>query len=164
MGRPPTPPEVRFWTYVNKTDSCWLWTGAISSRGYGNFRGPNSRQVGAHIYSYELVNGPVPQGMFVDHACRVQRCVNPDHLAAKTNKENQENRGDQANADNLSTGVRGVHKYTDRERYRVVVRHNGKAYYGGSFPLDQLAEAQAAAVSLRNDLFTNNLVDRGVGV
>lgn len=159
MGRPPTPPEVRFWAKVTKTDTCWLWTGGIGSRGYGNFCGPNSRQVGAHIFSYELANGPVPRGKFLDHACRVKHCVNPDHLAVKTNKENQENRSGP-----ISAVALGVHRQGDRKRYRVQVRHNGKIHYGGSFLFDQLAEAEAAAIALRNKLFTNNLLDRGIEV
>lgn len=159
MGRPPTPPEQRFWQYVEKTDDCWLWTGGCSDNGYGNFRGANSRQIGAHVFSYELENGPVPDDQMLDHRCRRSACVRPSHLRVVPNKKNQEHR-DGPNRDNNSSGVLGVHRYVDRDRYRVVVRHNGKIHYGGSFPLDKLDQAEAAAVTLRNRLFTHNDSDR----
>jgi HNH endonuclease len=55
---------------------CWLWTGAGSSGGgYGYFR----RQL-AHRFSYELHVAPIPDGLTIDHLCRVRTCVNPDHL------------------------------------------------------------------------------------
>ena len=77
--------ESRFWAYVLKTDSCWLWQGATLN-GYGRFHLEGSsemgtkRQVKAHRFSYELVNGPIPKGITLDHLCRITQCVNPDHL------------------------------------------------------------------------------------
>lgn len=162
MARPRlrVPAVDRFWHYVDKTDDCWLWIGGCSSNGYGNFRDGESRQVGAHVFSWRLHNGDIPLGDFLDHrATCPKNCVNPGHLRLASNKQNQENRVG-ANSDNLSTGVMGVHRYTDRKRYRVVIRHNGKAHYGGSFKLDELEEAKQAAVALRNRLFTHNDLDR----
>ena len=72
--------QERFWSYVNKTNTCWLWKGALI-RGYGNFRRGkegNFKNVRAHRFSYELVKGPINDQL--DHLCRVRNCVNPDHL------------------------------------------------------------------------------------
>ena len=55
---------------------CYLWTGALSTDGYGQFWA-NGRLRNAHIVSYELVKGPVPDGKELDHLCRMRCCVNP---------------------------------------------------------------------------------------
>lgn len=79
--------EIRFWNKVNKTDACWNWTGAKFYRGYGCFR-LNGQSVLAHRVAYELVHGPTPMGLVIDHLCRNTLCVNPDHLEPVTNAEN----------------------------------------------------------------------------
>lgn len=85
------PAEERFWTFVNKTATCWLWTGVRHGPGYGRFRQTtksSGRQAMAHRYSYELVHGPIPEGLQIDHLCRNPSCVRPDHLEAVTAREN----------------------------------------------------------------------------
>lgn len=76
----------RFWSRVDKTDSCWLWTGH-TNRGYGRacFEG---RTVYAHRLSWELTRGPIPDGLSLDHLCRVLNCVNPDHLEPVPHRTN----------------------------------------------------------------------------
>lgn len=71
--------DAAFWDRVEKrADGCWIWLGA-TDLGYGVLkRGGKKRQ--AHRYAYELVNGPVGEGMHVVHICRVRPCVNPAHL------------------------------------------------------------------------------------
>lgn len=67
---------------------CWVWLRSVNSRGYGlKWRSDQRRLDLAHRWTYELVKGPIQPGLEIDHLCRVQRCVNPDHLEAVTRKE-----------------------------------------------------------------------------
>lgn len=59
-------------------EGCWLWQGA-RAKGYGVIRIEGHNE-GAHRVMWELVNGPVPEGLFVLHKCDVRACVNPAHL------------------------------------------------------------------------------------
>jgi hypothetical protein len=82
-------PEQRFWGKVEKTDGCWLWTGAINrGTGYGHFGLRHGVMVQAHRHSYELENGLIPEGLDVHHTCHVRHCVRPDHLRALSRSEN----------------------------------------------------------------------------
>ena len=79
--------EERFWRKVRKDpNGCWEWQGA-KGQGYGNFylHGKFPR---AHRYAYELLVGPIPDGLTLDHLCRNRACVNPDHLEPVTQKVN----------------------------------------------------------------------------
>ncbi len=83
-----TPTATRFWDKVAKTNSCWLWDGTIDRRsGYGRFQ-LDGRAIYAHRFSYELLGHVVPDGLFLDHLCRVRNCVNPAHLEPVTPREN----------------------------------------------------------------------------
>lgn len=81
--------EERFWARVDKTGECWLWTGYLND-GYGIFwAGPRPRTPrGPHRVSYEWVKGAIPEGLQIDHLCRVRHCVNPEHLEVVTQREN----------------------------------------------------------------------------
>ncbi|TFB96533.1 MULTISPECIES: HNH endonuclease signature motif containing protein [unclassified Cryobacterium] len=82
--------EARFWAKVNKSGECWIWTSSTSSYGYGRFRigGEGSRNLGAHVVAYRWAKGTIPNGMVLDHLCRVRSCVNPAHLEIVTPEEN----------------------------------------------------------------------------
>lgn len=70
---------------VNEVTGCWEWQG--HSDPYATFKvGKKNKKV--HRFIYEYVYGPIPQGMVLDHLCRVSRCVNPRHLQAVTHAEN----------------------------------------------------------------------------
>ena len=77
----------RFLSKVNKTDTCWLWTGCCNKKGYGHFR-INGKTVGAHRWSHEQHIGPIPPDLLVRHKCDVRNCVNPDHLEVGTTQDN----------------------------------------------------------------------------
>lgn len=82
---------ARFWAKVDKTDTCWLWTGAVGQRDrYGRIAlgGRGAPIVLAHRASYEMAHGPIPVGLQIDHLCRVRSCVRPDHLEAVPQREN----------------------------------------------------------------------------
>lgn len=68
-------------------DGCWLWTAHIGRHGYGGFRIGGKWQL-AHRVGWWLHRGEIPDGLVLDHLCRVRRCVNPEHLEAVTLAEN----------------------------------------------------------------------------
>lgn len=73
---------------VNETTGCWEWERA-KVQGYGYYRPPDGPvNVRAHRYMYELLVGPIPEGLTLDHLCRVRSCVNPAHLEPVTSGEN----------------------------------------------------------------------------
>ncbi len=68
-------------------DGCWLFNDSLSSQSRGRFFA-HGRMWQAHIWSYAFFVADVPDGLHVDHLCRVPQCVNPDHLEAVTPEEN----------------------------------------------------------------------------
>lgn len=81
--------ESRFWDKVNKTDECWLWTASVVTGGYGSF-GIGGRTYGAHRISWELVYGPISEGLCVLHKCDIPKCVRYDHLFLGTHQDNMD--------------------------------------------------------------------------
>ena len=77
---------ARFWSFVDKSGECWVWTGWNNGR-YPGFSVGRTKLY-AHRFSYELHKGPIPEGAVIDHTCRNKMCVNPAHLEAVTNQEN----------------------------------------------------------------------------
>ena len=85
-------PEQRFLDkiIVGSRGGCWLWTETLRE-GYGRFCMPTNhrpRLAQAHRVSYEMFVGPIPDGLVLDHLCRVRHCVNPRHLEIVTRQEN----------------------------------------------------------------------------
>lgn len=77
---------IRFWSHVQKTDSCWNWD-RPNSIGYGRINWKR-KELKSHRVAYELVKGPIPEGLHLDHLCRNPACVNPDHLEPVTCRVN----------------------------------------------------------------------------
>lgn len=78
---------------VDPETGCWLWPGAVTSNGYGKIgMGSRSdgtrRTVSTHVLTYTMMIGPVPEGMELDHLCRVRNCCFPGHLEPVTHHEN----------------------------------------------------------------------------
>lgn len=81
----------RFWARVNKTDTCWLWTGPVNTSGYGHMR-RHHRSVTTHRLIWEITYGTIPKGKCVCHTCDIRRCVNPAHLFLASAGENNTDR------------------------------------------------------------------------
>lgn len=73
-------PIARFWSKVEKTDTCWLWLGSHDDKGYGWFKLDNRMQR-AHRVAYRLVIGDLADGFELHHECGNESCVNPEHLS-----------------------------------------------------------------------------------
>lgn len=89
-GPRPKPAAVRFAAKVDRTDGCWIWTGAKQAGGYGRFM-LSSRPtvlVLAHRFAFEQAHGAIADGLTLDHLCRNTSCVNPGHLEPVSREEN----------------------------------------------------------------------------
>lgn len=96
MSGKPTDPVVRFWRKVDKNGPvrvpelgpCWTWLGKPHKSGYGRHSPTPHAVVYAHRFSYELLVGPIPGDLQIDHLCRNTMCVRPEHLEAVTQRVN----------------------------------------------------------------------------
>jgi HNH endonuclease len=113
--------DDRLWAKIDATGPCWLWTGALDTHGYGHVC-RDGRDLQTHRAVYEILVGPIPPGLTLDHLCRVRRCCNPDHVEVVTRTENLQRspialagrprqthcaRGHELNADNIYRNTRG---------------------------------------------------------
>ena len=133
------PEDVRFESYIERsTDGCWRFTTTqMTKGGYAWFQARGQRFL-AHRYSYEKFVGPIPEGLQLDHLCRVRNCVNPEHLEPVTCRENLL-RGNTLNAMNArKTHCVNGHEFTPentkyrpdgRRRCAACSKARNRAYY-----------------------------------
>lgn len=82
------PIKDRMLRQIVKRDGHWIWTGPIRGKqGYGAIT-IKRKSFCAHRVMYETFIGPIPDGLQIDHICRVRNCVNPEHLEPVTCREN----------------------------------------------------------------------------
>lgn len=88
-----TPWPVRYWAKVTYDgpefdgEPCWPWVASRDRQGYGRFVRVRAPEM-AYRIAYELLVGPIPDGLVIDHLCRNPPCVNPAHLEPVTRQEN----------------------------------------------------------------------------
>lgn len=109
---------------------CWIWMRHISgSTGYAQARvrliGTRWELDNVHRYSYELLHGPIPDGMHVDHICKVRCCVNPSHLRLLTPRQNVLVGVGPSALNSAKTHCPKGHEYNERNTYmsKVGKRH-----------------------------------------
>lgn len=147
--------EERFWPKVKKSDGCWEWGASKNSAGYAVLGGVVGSHL-AHRISYEMHNGPIPPGLSIDHMCRNRGCVNPEHLRLATHAINNQNK-DGARSSSRS-GVRGVRRYRDTDRWVARATLAGKYYHIGYF--GSLEDADAAATEWRRTNMPYSTMDQ----
>ena len=81
--------QQRIDAQTRREGACLVWTGNLNQHGYGRVFDPSTkRQRFAYAVAWEAKNGPIPDGLELDHLCRNRRCIDPDHLEAVTHQEN----------------------------------------------------------------------------
>ena len=103
-------------------DDCWTWTAGLDRRGYGRIR-VGDKTAAAHRVVYELLSGPIPEGLSLDHLCRNPSCVRPDHLEPVTHAENVR-RGAAGENQRAKTHCPRGHEYTPENTYNNPRRPN----------------------------------------
>lgn len=108
----------KFWSQVNKTDSCWLWTGKLNSGGYGIYMYLRITNL-AHRVSYLWSHGSLIKGLQICHTCDVRKCVNPDHLFQGTRTENMQDASKKGRLKKYKRGnyCKRGHEYNDENSY-----------------------------------------------
>lgn len=94
MGYTPFTVDVsvkkRFWAKVQKSDSCWIWTGSVNNKGYAQLRvgGTPGKLVLASRVSFKIAHGKIDDELCILHSCDNPHCVCPSHLSQGTHVQN----------------------------------------------------------------------------
>ena len=142
--------EPLLWT------GCLIWTGAVSS-GYGRMY-VEGRLDYAHRYAWEQENGPIPDGMRIDHRYHCSPlCCEPSHLRLATMRQNNHHRRG-ANRDNRSTGLLNIYR-RESGRFAVRIEIDGKCKSFGTF--DTVEEAVERRNAVRRER-SGSFAGRGI--
>lgn len=121
-GKMRTRPAIeRFLKRLNITDTCWEWDGPRNDRGYGvfPFKRERSNAIQSHKFLWEYINGPVPDGLELDHLCMNKACCRPSHLEAVTGDENKHRWSESVRARKVCAAG---HEFTEANTYVHPVR------------------------------------------
>jgi hypothetical protein len=81
--------ELKAHCFCESDSGCWIWRGCLNSAGYGHVWNPRTKKMAlVHRLAFVLAGGMIPDGLELDHICRVRSCCNPAHLRAVTRREN----------------------------------------------------------------------------
>lgn len=113
--------QEKFWSLVNKTDSCWDWAGTLWASGYGRFifNGKSDR---AHRVSWVLSGKSLLPEDCILHRCDNRKCCNPDHLFIGTRAENNYDKTIKGRQSKGEDFARAVLKETDIIEIRSSVK------------------------------------------
>jgi hypothetical protein len=106
FGDPRLPQSIWLRSAVDD-NGCWIYNGPLVRGDYAQVKSPTGRTY-LHVWSYELFVGPIPEGLEVDHRCRVRYCFNPVCLEAVTHAENM-----RRSAPATATHCKRGHEFTD---------------------------------------------------
>lgn len=109
---------------------CALWLGQLENNGYARVRRENSRErIGVHRMAWELVHGPIPDGLHVLHRCDVRNCVNADeHLFLGTSKDNTDDMFAKGRANKARGARHGMAKKSEKEILRLIADYKSGRY------------------------------------
>lgn len=139
MPVPRTPPAVRAQRFYDagSAEKCWPWRGCSTRGGYGQIW-DGDKMIPAHRVVYEAKNGPIPEGLQIDHLCRNTPCVNPSHLEPVTAQENNRRSESPSGRNARKTHCDSGHEFTFEntgiskrgDRYcRACMRGHALRYY-----------------------------------
>jgi hypothetical protein len=159
------PLAERFWAKVQKTETCWLWTGALMSKGYGSmYVGPQRGHTElASRVSWFLHDGVWP-AEWVLHHCDTPRCVRPDHLYLGTAADNSRDqwtrhrgvRPPQPTLEQHARGSRhGEAKLTEQQVAEIRLRYGpptGRGKKGPKISQQKLADEYGVHQTIISDI------------
>lgn len=154
-SRKAMPVEWRFWDKVRIGPGCWEWMASRINTGYGQFLvEPKKSMKLAHRVAFELLVGPIPAGMEIDHTCHNRGCVNPAHLRIASRPENQHN---QRLHRNNTSGIKGVSWHKKMKKWRADIAVNGQSIHLGNFiDIEDAKQAHIEAATKHHGEFANH--------
>jgi hypothetical protein len=126
-----------FWNFVDKSGSCWLWTGSLCSNGYGQcggFLNGKKTMLLAHRAAWFLSRGEDPGGgLVILHSCDTRNCVNPNHLSKGTHSDNMR--------DCVAKGRFKPNRFYHRGAKHHAVLHPERAIRGDAHGMSRVSSA-----------------------